>query len=603
VNISAAAVAVTISQPTAPLQLQAGATTNLIANVSNDPNKLGVTWSITCKSATCGSLIPASALTASGQLISYVAPSSVPSGGTVTITATANADATKQASVAITITPMTLRNDLLNGNYAFLLTGVNTGGNSALAGSMYADGAGNITSAEEALPGKEALQTGISGTYFVGSDGRGTITLSGLPSSLWNNGQQIFKVAVVDPTHARIEEFDGTGGYDYTPTGFVTSVLGSTLSGTLDLQTLSAVPPSGAYAFAWSAGSSATAGYYGGVLTADATGAITSFTMDRYIGDKTDSISSTAYSPTTFSSADASGAGTVKIGPYNLNYFMVTSEHLILLASTASSGLPAGHMYAQAATPASIAGNYVFTLAGSTPTYSSNSSTVSGSLPQTAGGWFACDSSGNLSGYLDTNNNGTVEMAPVSGTCAIGSDGRGTLSMTGGGASAFALYPTANQGVLMFQLDSRRSGIGTAMTQSASAGTATTLQGTYAASAQQMGSVNSLVSVSNGTPAGSWSDIVGQVTSDGISSLSGTVDADQVNGQFIGYSGNFWTQTSGTPLTGNFSAGAQGRFTGSLTTAPTGAMTEIFYVVNDSTIVYQEADSIPAVGILQVQNF
>jgi hypothetical protein len=66
-----------------------GETANLVATVTNDSYGAGVDWSLKCTSAlgNCGSLIPAH--TASGGVVTYKAPPSVPTGGTVTITATA----------------------------------------------------------------------------------------------------------------------------------------------------------------------------------------------------------------------------------------------------------------------------------------------------------------------------------------------------------------------------------------------------------------------------------------------------------------------------------------------------------------------------------
>jgi hypothetical protein len=545
---------------------------------------------------------------------SYTAPSVVPPGGTVTVTATATEDPTQQASATLTVTSATLNNALLNGQYAFLLRGVQVEGTSALAGSILADGNGNITAGEESLPGQASPVTGIVGSYFIGSDGRGTITLNGLPgygSGGWLNGQQIFAVVVVDSTHAFMEEFDGSGDYNINSNPPVGPWYGNTLRGDLELQQPSdfGAPPTGSYAFAWAHGGppfSATpyAAYYGGVLNADAAGNITSFSMDRYVDGVTGSIVSGAYGPQSFSGVDSFGYGTLHLGPYSLNYFKVDSEHIIILASSSSdlTGLPAGHMYSQSSTASSLAGTYLFTLAGSTPTYSANGASVVGSSPQAIGGWVTSDSSGNLSGYLDTNNNGSVESAPVSGTLASSTvSGRLTLTLSGGGASQFAAYPTLNHGLLMFQLDTRKAGTGGAFLQTLPS---PTFEGNYAANVQQLGLANSTRnSQTVGLPIGSWSDVSGQIIASGSSTITGTLDIDQVNGLFLGPSGNFWTQTPGASLTGDFTAGAQGRFTGSLTTTQLGTMGVILYIVDDSTVLLLEGDAIPAAGILRSQNF
>jgi len=77
------------------------ATTQFTAIVTNDPSGKGVTWSMTCNGATCGSVSPAA--TASGAPTTYTAPG--PPGVTlmVKLTATSVADTTKSATVAITV--------------------------------------------------------------------------------------------------------------------------------------------------------------------------------------------------------------------------------------------------------------------------------------------------------------------------------------------------------------------------------------------------------------------------------------------------------------------------------------------------------------------
>jgi hypothetical protein len=613
VTITLPQVAIALAQ-TPPASISAGAATNFSATVTDGAvvSQPGVDWSVTCGSTACGSFIPQH--TASSVVTSYTAPSVAPPGGAVTVTATATADPTQQVSATLTVTQATLNNALLNGQYAFLLSGVQVEGTSALAGSIIADGNGNITSGEESLPGQSSAVTGIVGSYFIGSDGRGTMTLTGLPGygyGGWLNGQQIFAIAVVDSTLASLEEFDGSGNYNINSNPVVGPWYGSTLRGDLELQEPRdfSVPPTGPYAFACAHGGppfSATpyAAYYGGVLNADSFGNITSFSMDRYVDGITGSIVSGTYGPQSFGAADSFGHGTVNLGPYSLNYFMVDSGHIIVLASSSSdlTGLPAGHIYLQSSTAPSTAGTYLFTLAGSTPTYSANGATAVGSSPQAIGGWFTSDSSGNLTGYLDTNNNGTVESAPVSGTLAASAvSGRWIVTLSGGGASQFAAYPTLSQGWLMFQLDTRKSGTGTALAQSLPS---PTFQGDYAGSVQQLGVVDGARnSQTVGLPVGAWSDASGQIIASSSSTITGTLDIDQVNGLFLGPSGDFWTQTPGASVTGDFTAGAQGRFSGSLTTTQLGTMGVILYVVDDSTVLLLEGDAIPAVGIFRAQNF
>lgn len=78
-------------------------TANLIAVVTSDSTNAGVNWTANCNNPIggCGTFTPAN--TASGAAVLYKAPSSVPTGGTVTITATAAADSTATANATATI--------------------------------------------------------------------------------------------------------------------------------------------------------------------------------------------------------------------------------------------------------------------------------------------------------------------------------------------------------------------------------------------------------------------------------------------------------------------------------------------------------------------
>src|SRR6202050_2810996 len=605
---------------TPPASIPAGSATNLAAFVTdgtptNAAGQLGIDWTVTCGGGACGSLNPAHTSNdngrSSGQVTtSFTAPSTVPSGGTVTITATATASPTTQISTTLTIMPVTLNNSLLSGQYAFFLSGVNTVSLSALAGSVIADGNGNITAAEEILPGQSTTLTGISGSYYIGSDGRGLITLNGVPNSSWLNGQQIFALAVVNSTQVFMEEFDGTDPYNITNSPVTLGPWGETLRGELDLQQTGdfSVPPSGAFAFAWThAGPVPSAGYYAGVLNASS-GNIISFAIDRYLDGLTTSIASGIYGAQSFGTVDSFGNGTVSIGPYSLSYFLVDSAHLIVIGSSSSdgTGLPSGHVYSQPATLPSMAGTYMFTLAGSTPLLSAGG-TVAGSNPQALGGWVTSDANGNLNGFLDTNNQGVVDSAPVTGTLVTSAvPGRWLMTLAGGGASSVALYPTSN-GLFILQLDLGRSGVGTVALQSSST---PNISGNYAISMQQPGEVDGGRSSSLGLEIGAWADISGQIIASNSSTLSGTLDIDQIDGVYLGPSGNIWTQTPDQAVAGTFSSGTQGRFTASITINQTvagpnqlGTLNVILYVVDSSHVMLLEDDSTPAAGILELQDF
>jgi hypothetical protein len=97
----ATVVGVAVTPTTASVAV--GKTQAFTATVSNDSANKGVTWAVSCATASgCGSL--SATTSASGAATTYTAPAAVPNPATVTITATSVADGTKSASATITIT-------------------------------------------------------------------------------------------------------------------------------------------------------------------------------------------------------------------------------------------------------------------------------------------------------------------------------------------------------------------------------------------------------------------------------------------------------------------------------------------------------------------
>ena len=557
--------------------LPVGAATNVTALVSSDPQNAGVDWTASCQSTSCGSFNPGH--TASGQLTTYTAPQTVPTGGLVTITAASTTTPTTTASTQVTVTPASLENSLLDGRYAFLLQGVRESGPWAIAGELSADGVGNIDVAIESFLGDNNLYS-LSGTYFIDSDGTGTITLNGAPTGLgyWNGGQQIFQIAVISPGVISMEEFDGY--YNST----LDVAYGGTLTGSLFQQSTSAFRPlsPSSYSFLLSgSGPNNGPSFYGGVLN----GSVQNFTMDRDISGAVDSV--TGNLGLTNVSSDGS-SGTLQMYPYSFQYYVVDSGHWILIAGGGTTDVASGHLYQQPPTATFPSGNFGFTEAGAAPL-------AQGSTPVALGGILSSDGMGNISGTLDANLNGSVSSSPVTGTVSVASNGRGTLSLAGGVAEQFVVCPTATHGILMLDLDSQFSGAGVALAQTSTGSEAASLfSGNYASAFQTQGEIN----FANGG-VGSWNDYLGVITADGVSNLSGTMALDQ----FDESSQAFWTQTSGASLTGAFSASPTGRFTGSITVPPLATSQRIFYVLDSSTVLSLGLDSGPSTGILQLQQF
>ncbi|WP_263360149.1 hypothetical protein [Acidicapsa ligni] len=89
--------------PAPPSTMQVGASAQSRVILNNDITSAGVRWSTICGSADCGFFGPAESL--GGVTTTYVAPASVPRGGTVQVTATSIADPTKTITTAVSITP------------------------------------------------------------------------------------------------------------------------------------------------------------------------------------------------------------------------------------------------------------------------------------------------------------------------------------------------------------------------------------------------------------------------------------------------------------------------------------------------------------------
>jgi hypothetical protein len=92
-------ISVSLSQTVATVQ--AGATANFTANVSNDSTNSGVKWSVSCPTAPCGTVSPTS--TPSGMPTTYTAPAAPPANNvTVVVTAASATDPTKTATANVT---------------------------------------------------------------------------------------------------------------------------------------------------------------------------------------------------------------------------------------------------------------------------------------------------------------------------------------------------------------------------------------------------------------------------------------------------------------------------------------------------------------------
>ena len=248
-------------QPAPVNALLINATTTLTAVVGNDSSNGGVDWSVTCQNPNnCGSLNTFHS--GSGIAVTYTPPQTLPGNAEpVNIVAFAAVDHTKNTVATITVSAF---GSILAGTYVFEAKGSDPFSLQPfqIAGAIVLDSNGNITSGQQTLNYVSvSLTTAIAqgSSYFVGSDGRGTITLK----TTDQNQQPVtenFSIVVLSSARVLISE----------------SQLDSpqSSSGTMDLQS-NVAAPTGAYAFV-SSGTDfvGTPTAFGGVLNIDSPGAI-----------------------------------------------------------------------------------------------------------------------------------------------------------------------------------------------------------------------------------------------------------------------------------------------------------------------------------------
>jgi hypothetical protein len=604
-----APISVKITQGVTNNTLVVNAMAQLIATVSNDAASAGVDWSVTCSSADCGSFSRThSAVDASGAAATtYTAPQTVPAGSTVTIAATSTSDKTKSASTpAITITANIPPNSLLKGQFVFLLTGKDQNlGFYSFAGTIVGNGNGTITGGEFDVAdasGNGGTSQSVSGTYSIGTDGRGQILLTlpstftfGVSANSGASGQVTLSVSFVTPKHALLSETDtfgsGTGTLDLQNTADESAFTSGTsgLNGTysLALSGAEAISPTVRFFLA-----SALA------TSLDTTTSPPTVTETGAVGDQSDNgtvttdVAATTV-PVTLGGTQPDGfgrlldQGAIDLGARQLNLaaYMIDASHFVITDFRDSGSLIiGGYMVAQ---PASlvISGTYAFTETGATASPSPQ--------PQVAGGIFTCGSGGTLD-VTPLVGTSTANQA-ISSACTGPTNGRALITISGAGTTGigkFAAYPTLDMGLQLVEIDTAGPfGAGVALQQTVHTPVpASVFSGKYAS--------NFLASTAQGIEG-----FAGQVDSDGASILlSSLADINSFN-----TTSNVGTPSSNVSLSGSYIAppNSNGRFPLTLNFATLTPQTikPACYVVDSNTCLLLGLESTtPGVGILQLQN-
>ncbi len=250
---------VSIAFPTSsppPSSVQIGTTGTITVDVSNDANVEGVGWNLTCQSGNCGTLTPAQSCPAGGCTAgsssysvstTYTPPTAMTGNSEiVNVVGFAIADPTKNVLASITVTA--LGNDL-SGTYVLEAQGIEDSLPYQLAGVIVLDGNGNITGGEQTVnllnqntgafeSHFDVIPPGSGSTYFLGPDGRGTITIN-LPGDA-AVVQETFSFAFLSDSHALIAQ---------TPAPATGAINVPSASGTMDMQSSTIASPSAGYAF------------------------------------------------------------------------------------------------------------------------------------------------------------------------------------------------------------------------------------------------------------------------------------------------------------------------------------------------------------------
>jgi len=97
---------------------------------------------------------------------------------TVQVTDSSTPPQTATGTLSITINPSTAFDSQLSGTYAFLVSGFGPTGQYAIAGSLVANGSGNVSSGVIDDPENALSNQSFTGTYLIASNGLGTMTLT-----------------------------------------------------------------------------------------------------------------------------------------------------------------------------------------------------------------------------------------------------------------------------------------------------------------------------------------------------------------------------------------------------------------------------------------
>lgn len=330
-----------------------------------------------------------------------------------------------QQSTALTLTS-------LNSPYVFRFSGSNAAGTPLnTIGTFVTDGSATLSYAEEdSNNGSGSVNQPFSGSYSIGSGGRGTASFTDA------SGTRNYSFYIVSPQQLQFIETDASGNLNGAVFQQQSITSSTTITGSYVFY-VSGISGNGAYGAAGGFQASSTTAGDVAAGTSDLNNAGTVTTNTTLTGSFT---------------LGASGRGTFTLsgsgGTHDYVYYLITPSSGYVL--TTDSGLNAGgQMFFQSGgySTASLLGNYNFSVA--TPPGAAS--------PSLSAGLLTLNSAGAIAGFEDNSANGSVSgQLSVTGVYAITTftsttATRGTLTLTtnGGASTNYALYPISSGSLIL----------------------------------------------------------------------------------------------------------------------------------------------------------
>lgn len=564
----------------------------------------------------------------------------------------AYAEAQETANTITPITITTFDSGLRPGNYVLQAQGIENSVPYQFAGVITLDGQGNLMGGEQTVNANGVSVTdsilALGSSYFIGSDGRGTITLNTGDLGIGGNGIETFSFVFLnfpqnDPQNpqALISQMD-----------FGNALTGASATGTMDLQTSTAAP-SGSYAFVVSgtdmldldsSGNNPPLAI-GGVLDIASDQTITGVTDEiikegQKLSDASFATGSKissgpdAFGKVAFTLAGLLGASHPKPISIILTGYIVDATHIKLIetdtdanSGIASFGVTGGLAIGQA--PGSF-GNFTNASLPSGTTYVfgvtgvdlSTNSANNGYLPLTltSVGLFQADGNGNIvsnSGYTDTlllyntNQKNPQVSAQISssfsGTYAVDASGTGraTIGCTACNPSTSitfnaALNPTYRPEFFFYLTGLTGADPAALVLGAGDPGPQSDLHypslgtGTAYTQSTMTAAFTGPYGFSFTQENGSENDGTAQMNANptGTPQVSGLVDANLGGGavQDNGFLGTFNNPTSSTPFSGTLYADPNAQFNAVFPLPPTPPMAVNYYFIDPDHGFWVETD-------------